>query len=698
MVSDYIPGTRLSTWMTERGCVPLATGTVLHIVHQVAQALRALADHEPDLFHGAVGLDRVVLASDGRVLLVEAGLGSLLAAQPERSPDEWWSEYRLAVPFAADAVPFGAATDACQLGVLALELLLGRRLRPAEYPNGLALLLGTAEETDLVGTRSPLGAALFEWLSLTLGLDGGRDAPAIDVVGDALEQLLSDEGGYVAVPLSVDIPPEPLEVWPLTPDATLEPAGPQGLPVSSSWGQIAPRAAGRSPEPPPALWPRTREGLVTDAPRDSATFDLSPTSRIDSPQVSGSDLQHTSSFNLQQASRPPEQRSRRQDGSELLEFLSQFENPGATVQPAASEAGARPTRARVGLVTTSPVRLVEDPGTAGRGGWRTTLRWGMVAVALTVTAALGTAGWRYWRERHIGQQTGTITVESQPSGATILIDGIERGKSPFSLALPPGRHEFLAKSAQGMGQATLQVNVGGRHRVLVPLQLGTDPGYIDISSDPPGAQVSLDGAPAGRSPVSLSEIPPGEHVLVVTHGSARLERKLMLAPAERLTIYVPLAGWVTVRSRVPVDVLDRGQMVGSSTAGRLLVPAGRRRLQFVNDDFGVNTMQDVIVQAGQVADVTVPLAAGVLSVSADLQAEVWVDGEPVGRTPTGNLSVAIGEHEVLVAHPQWGEQRLTVIVGLGAPTRLSIKLAGATGSRPGAQRVSPKRSGISAAR
>jgi PEGA domain len=88
----------------------------------------------------------------------------------------------------------------------------------------------------------------------------------------------------------------------------------------------------------------------------------------------------------------------------------------------------------------------------------------------------------------------------------------------------------------------------------------------------------------------------------------------------------------------------------------------------------------------------------VLSVSSDVAADVWLDGEPVGRTPTGNVPAAIGEHEVLITHSKWGEQRVTVIVGLGAPTRLNVKLVGATGSKPGAQRASPKRSGISAAR
>jgi hypothetical protein len=231
----------------------------------------------------------------------------------------------------------------------------------------------------------------------------------------------------------------------------------------------------------------------------------------------------------------------------------------------------------------------------------------------------------------------------------------------------------------------VDVAVGQTHDVAVPLQFGTDPGSIDISTDPAGARVVLDGTPRGQSPLTLSDVPPGDHQLVVEHGAARLERRFTLAPAERLTFYVPLAGWVIVRSEIPLDVLDRGRAVGASDAGRLLVAAGRRRLQFVNPEFGVNTTQDVVVMAGQVASVSVPLPSGTLSVATDVPAEVWVDGAPAGPTPTANLPVAVGEHEVVVRHPRWGEQRLTVIVAAGSPTRLDLKLAGPT-PRAGSQR------------
>jgi hypothetical protein len=53
---------------------------------------------------------------------------------------------------------------------------------------------------------------------------------------------------------------------------------------------------------------------------------------------------------------------------------------------------------------------------------------------------------------------------------------------------------------------------------------------------------------------------------------------------------------------------------------------------------------------------------------------VWIDGQRVGETPIGNLSVPIGSHEVVFRHPQFGEKRRAISVTLGAPVRLSVDM------------------------
>jgi hypothetical protein len=53
---------------------------------------------------------------------------------------------------------------------------------------------------------------------------------------------------------------------------------------------------------------------------------------------------------------------------------------------------------------------------------------------------------------------------------------------------------------------------------------------------------------------------------------------------------------------------------------------------------------------------------------------VFIDGQRVGETPIGNLSVPIGPHEVVFRHPQFGEKRHAISVTLSGPVRLSVDM------------------------
>lgn len=686
LVSDYTPGLRLAAWLASRQGVPPSTGTILHIAKQILDGLTALASHAPAMHHGALGLARIILAADGRILLAEAGVGLLLGRRSDLDADRKWRQYRVASPVAPPRGHLAEATDVCQLGVVVLELLLGRPIAPNEYPGNLALLLGAAQETDFLGNRAPLGGALFEWLSVLLGLDDVRGGATIALATEMLDELLTDEGGYVAASLGLDVQTEPLETFPFPPPQMPSAPGLPPLPPQGSWSTAqgdSQRAAvplSRAEDTAPATVPlRDHEHGVKAAVAAGTPAPAVAASAAAAASVGDAALQSLSESIVL---RPDERVIAGQ-------FGTVHEPVEAPAGSAVIDRGFFGTGRNDSRATVSPLRVKRH--------WRTMLPWGGAAIVITVLVAGGAALWTHWVERTVGQATGTLNVSSKPEGATILIDGIERGKAPLSLVVAPGSHRVTAKSAQGAGEVVHDIVVGETHDLTVPLQFGSDPGFLDINTDPPGAVVRLDGELRGRSPLSLADLPPGEHELTVELGAAQLQRRFTLAPAERLTLYVPLAGWLTVRSRVPVEVLDRGRAVGLSNDGRLLVPAGRRRLQFVNNEYGVNTSQDVVIRAGQQADLTVPLTHGGLSVTTDIPADVWVDGQSVGRTPTGNIDVPVGEHEVLVSHPELGDQRLTVIVGMGAPTRLSVRLDPGLPRRPANQR-SPKRSGISAAR
>jgi serine/threonine-protein kinase len=65
---------------------------------------------------------------------------------------------------------------------------------------------------------------------------------------------------------------------------------------------------------------------------------------------------------------------------------------------------------------------------------------------------------------------------------------------------------------------------------------------------------------------------------------------------------------------------------------------------------------------------------GIISINALPWADVWIDGDRIGETPIGNLSLPIGPHEITFRHPELGEQRYATTVSLKAPARVSVDL------------------------
>jgi hypothetical protein len=102
--------------------------------------------------------------------------------------------------------------------------------------------------------------------------------------------------------------------------------------------------------------------------------------------------------------------------------------------------------------------------------------------------------------------------------------------------------------------------------------------------------------------------------------------------------------------------------------------AGRHDLELVNETLNYRTKRTVQVPAGKVAPIAIDLPRGTVNLNAAPWAEVWLDGQRVGETPIGNLSVPIGPHEFVFKHPQLGEKRQAVSVTLGAPVRLSVDM------------------------
>jgi hypothetical protein len=191
-----------------------------------------------------------------------------------------------------------------------------------------------------------------------------------------------------------------------------------------------------------------------------------------------------------------------------------------------------------------------------------------------------------------------------------------------------------------------------------------------------GAAVFIDGERRGVAPLTLAGLSPGTHQVRLTTPDTTASQEVTLGPSSSTAVLfaMPRAGWLDVRTPFGVTVLEGCRRLAISDDGPISLPAGTHVLTLRNDDLGFRQEARVTVTGGEITVVRPAIPQGVLQVNALPWANVYVDGQPVGDTPIGRLSVPIGPHEVKFVHPQHGERELHIVVPAQRPARVSVDL------------------------
>jgi PEGA domain len=168
---DAVPGTRLSEFLDLALHAPLRIDidTALQIVRELLPAIAVLHDSR-NVTHGAIAPERLVLTPQGRLVIVDHGLG-LALGKLGYSRKRFWQQLRVPVPQGTGKIVFDARTDVIQIGMVALALILGRPLEEADFPQNLEKLLDTAKETPSIGSSRALSNELRAWLDRALPLE-----------------------------------------------------------------------------------------------------------------------------------------------------------------------------------------------------------------------------------------------------------------------------------------------------------------------------------------------------------------------------------------------------------------------------------------------------------------------------------------------------------------------------------------------
>jgi len=329
-----------------------------------------------------------------------------------------------------------------------------------------------------------------------------------------------------------------------------------------------------------------------------------------------------------------------------------------------------------------PVEQVRQSVSAGRPLSRLKLA-AAAALLIGVTSAITLGALRYMAAPVAADGMGTLVVQTNPSGASVEIDGQAHGMTPLSLDLSPGRHTLKLANEGNVRSMPITIVAGGQVSQLIELPRAASLlGELQVRTEPAGAQVTVDGHAYGRSPLTVEGLAPGAHSVVLENdlGSIRQDVKIEAGTTASLVVPLgapknaPVSGWIAVNAPTPLQIFEEGRLLGSSQSDRIMVSVGRHELLLVNEGIGYSQAQVVNVTPGRVTPIKPRWPNGTMSFNATPWAEVWIDGQQVGETPLGNVSVPAGPHEVLFRHPELGEKRVRTVVTLSEPAKVSVDL------------------------
>ena len=315
-------------------------------------------------------------------------------------------------------------------------------------------------------------------------------------------------------------------------------------------------------------------------------------------------------------------------------------------------------------------------------------RWKPILAALAALLVVVVAGGFFAARKFFpppppSAKTGTLVITTNPGGVQAVVDGQLRGVTPLTMTLAPGQHVL---ELRGVGEPrTLPVTIAAGTQVAQYVELqkpAAATGQLQVRTTPPGAEVTVDGVSRGASPTTVADLEPGLHNVVLTGELGSIRQPVTIESGVTASLVVPLSapegapvsGWVAVTTPVPVQIFERDQLLGTSATDRIMVAVGRHELDLRNTELGYRVTRSVLVSAGKTIPIRAELPKGTLSLNAQPWAEAWIDGERVGETPIGNLSLDIGAHDVVLRHPDLGEQHRTIVVTLKEPARLSVDL------------------------
>lgn len=169
--------------------------------------------------------------------------------------------------------------------------------------------------------------------------------------------------------------------------------------------------------------------------------------------------------------------------------------------------------------------------------------------------------------------SGVVECASEPSGATVQVNGIVRGTTPCRIdSVPKGYATFVFK-LKGYEDEKRELRIVPGDSQSLSLSMRGRLAKLSVISYPDGARVTMDDNYAGKTPLTLSPVRPGVHTIKAElPGYAPVFKTVMMENGGEITEEIKfesILGWLEVTTTPPgARIMMDGKVVGTTSAHR----------------------------------------------------------------------------------------------------------------------------------
>ena len=207
--------------------------------------------------------------------------------------------------------------------------------------------------------------------------------------------------------------------------------------------------------------------------------------------------------------------------------------------------------------------------------------------------------------------TGTLDLTSSPAGATIYVDGMERGQTPSKIPIAAGTPVTIKMKLPGRAECTKEaISVEPNKTRPITCELAALAARLRIRTTPDGATVRLRGVDLGRTPLDRDGLIAGKGAMLeITRAGFNPVREKVDLVGGQLTdkSYTLAAGPRIGKIMISIkegwaNVYHNGKPVGTGLSSyTLTLPVGRQVLTLRNPNTKKQATVVVQVKDGQTA-------------------------------------------------------------------------------------------------